>query len=205
PPRRRRAGSVHHASATVWAVDGAAFGFATVEQSGGGRAVGWGGELCVAGARQDARRCTKPLVRGPGTDRGRCRGIIEAEPLVEESAVRVAESLRGDIVRRELSTAPFLVAARGGTPSRLPVWFMRQAGRSLPEYRRVRGSVPMLTACFDPGMITEITLQPVRRHGVDAAILFSDIVVPLKAAGIGVDIKPGIGPVVDHPVRDRAG
>jgi len=119
--------------------------------------------------------------------------------------VRVAESLRGDIVRRELSTAPFLVAARGGTPSRLPVWFMRQAGRSLPEYRRVRGSVPMLTACFDPGMITEITLQPVRRHGVDAAILFSDIVVPLKAAGIGVDIKPGIGPVVDHPVRDRAG
>ncbi|WP_028849123.1 uroporphyrinogen decarboxylase [Thermocrispum municipale] len=111
--------------------------------------------------------------------------------------MRVAEP----VARRDLSTAPLLVAARGGRPSRLPVWFMRQAGRSLPEYRQVRGTVPMLQACFDPEMIAEVTLQPVRRHGVDAAILFSDIVVPLKAAGIGVDIKPGVGPVVDHPVR----
>ncbi|MFL6125591.1 uroporphyrinogen decarboxylase [Actinophytocola sp.] len=101
-------------------------------------------------------------------------------------------------------TAPFLAAAAGETPSRTPVWFMRQAGRSLPEYRELRASVPMLEACFDPEMVCEITLQPVRRHGVDAAILFSDIVVPLVAAGIGVDIVPGTGPVVAEPVRTAA-
>src|SRR5690606_3449327 len=106
--------------------------------------------------------------------------------------------------RRSLPDAPLLVAARGGVPSRVPVWFMRQAGRSLPEYRSVREGVPMLQACFDPGLLTEITMQPVRRHGVDAAILFSDIVVPLYAAGLGIDIVPGTGPVVAHPVRTAA-
>jgi uroporphyrinogen decarboxylase len=104
--------------------------------------------------------------------------------------------------RRALSAAPFLVAARGGQPSRLPVWFMRQAGRSLPEYRALREGVAMLDACFDPEMLAEITIQPVRRHGVDAAILFSDIVVPLKAAGLDIDIVPGTGPVVASPIRD---
>jgi uroporphyrinogen decarboxylase len=79
---------------------------------------------------------------------------------------------------------------------------MRQAGRSLPEYRRVRAGTPMLEACATPGMIVEITLQPVRRYAVDAAIFFSDIVVPLKAIGIDLDIKPGVGPVVATPVRD---
>jgi uroporphyrinogen decarboxylase len=98
-------------------------------------------------------------------------------------------------------TAPFLVAAAGGTPAHTPVWFMRQAGRSLPEYRALRADIPMLRACFDPEMVCEITLQPVRRHGVDAAILFSDIVVPLVAAGIDVDIVAGTGPVVAAPVR----
>jgi len=86
-----------------------------------------------------------------------------------------------------------------------PVWFMRQAGRSLPEYRKVREGVPMLTACATPDLVVEITMQPVRRYGVDAAILFSDIVVPLKAIGIDLDIKPGVGPVVGDPIRDRAG
>lgn len=103
--------------------------------------------------------------------------------------------------RRDLRAAPFLVAARGGTPSRSPVWLMRQAGRSLPEYRALRAGTPMLQACFDPALTCEITLQPVRRHGVDAAILFSDIVVPLRAAGVGVDLVPGTGPVVARPVR----
>jgi uroporphyrinogen decarboxylase len=103
--------------------------------------------------------------------------------------------------RRALSDAPFLVAARGGKPARTPVWFMRQAGRSLPEYRELREGVAMLDACFDPELLAEITLQPVRRHGVDAAILFSDIVVPLKAAGVEVDIVPGTGPVVGTPIR----
>jgi uroporphyrinogen decarboxylase len=77
---------------------------------------------------------------------------------------------------------------------------MRQAGRSLPEYRAVRAEVPMLEACRTPDLVCEITLQPVRRHGVDAAILFSDIVVPLAAAGVDLDIKPGVGPVVAKPV-----
>ena len=85
-----------------------------------------------------------------------------------------------------------------------PVWFMRQAGRSLPEYRQVRADLPMLESCRRPELVTEITLQPVRRHRVDAAILFSDIVVPLAAAGIDLDIVPGVGPVVADPVRDAA-
>jgi uroporphyrinogen decarboxylase len=106
--------------------------------------------------------------------------------------------------RRDLNAAPLLVAARGGTPSRVPVWFMRQAGRSLPEYRALRADTGMLQACLTPDLTCEITLQPVRRHGVDAAILFSDIVVPLYAAGIGVDIVPGTGPVVARPVRSLA-
>jgi uroporphyrinogen decarboxylase len=82
---------------------------------------------------------------------------------------------------------------------------MRQAGRSLPEYLKVRESVPMLTACATPDLIVEITLQPVRRYGVDAAIFFSDIVVPLKAIGVDLDIKPGVGPVVADPIRDARG
>lgn len=91
-----------------------------------------------------------------------------------------------------------------GRADRTPVWFMRQAGRSLPEYRTVRGDTTMLEACFDPEMVCEITLQPVRRHGVDAAIFFSDIVIPLAAAGVAIDIKPGVGPVVENPIRTEA-
>jgi uroporphyrinogen decarboxylase len=85
-----------------------------------------------------------------------------------------------------------------------PVWFMRQAGRSLPEYRRARAGIPMLEACRRPELVCEITLQPVRRHGVDAAILFSDIVVPLAAVGVDLDIVPGTGPVVGEPLRSAA-
>jgi uroporphyrinogen decarboxylase len=81
---------------------------------------------------------------------------------------------------------------------------MRQAGRSLPEYRALRATTATLTACQTPDLVTEITLQPVRRHGVDAAVLFSDIVVPLKAVGVDLDIVPGTGPVVAAPVRTAA-
>lgn len=98
----------------------------------------------------------------------------------------------------------FLRACLRRPVSRTPVWFMRQAGRSLPEYRAVREGVPMLTACATPDLIVEITMQPVRRYGVDAAIFFSDIVVPLKAIGIDLDIRPGVGPVVADPIRDAA-
>src|SRR4051794_29431424 len=105
---------------------------------------------------------------------------------------------------RALADSDFLRACRREPVSRTPVWFMRQAGRSLPEYRALREGVPMLTACATPDLIVEITMQPVRRYGVDAAILFSDIVVPLKAIGVDLDIKPGIGPVVAAPIRDAA-
>ncbi len=100
--------------------------------------------------------------------------------------------------------SPFMQACRREPVPYTPVWFMRQAGRSLPEYRRVREGIPMLDSCTRPELITEITLQPLRRYDVDAAILFSDIVVPLRAVGIDVDIKAGIGPVVETPVRTSA-
>ncbi len=103
--------------------------------------------------------------------------------------------------RRSHATMPLITAATGGRPTRRPVWFMRQAGRSLPEYRAIRADHGMLESCFDPAMVCEITMQPVRRHDVDAAILFSDIVVPLKAAGVDLDIVAGTGPVIAHPVR----
>src|SRR6187551_2282091 len=98
-------------------------------------------------------------------------------------------------------TSAFMRAVRGEPVPHTPVWFMRQAGRSLPEYRRLREGVGMLESCMDPDLVTEITLQPVRRYGVDAAIFFSDIVLPLKAVGVDLDIKPGVGPVVADPVR----
>lgn len=108
---------------------------------------------------------------------------------------------------RPVRPAPALLRALDGErPDRTPVWFMRQAGRSLPEYRalRRRADAPMLDICLRPEQAAEITLQPVRRHGVDAAILFSDIMVPLRLAGVGVRIEPGVGPVITPPVRDAA-
>jgi uroporphyrinogen decarboxylase len=98
----------------------------------------------------------------------------------------------------------FVRACRREPVPYTPVWFMRQAGRSLPEYRAARADIPMLEACRRPDLVAELTLQPVRRHGVDAAILFSDIVVPLAAAGIDLDIKPGVGPVIAQPVATDA-
>ncbi len=98
----------------------------------------------------------------------------------------------------------FLRAARGEPVPHTPVWFMRQAGRSLPEYRKLREGVAMLESCMRPELVVEITLQPVRRYGVDAAIFFSDIVLPMKAVGVDLDIVPGVGPVVASPVETMA-
>lgn len=95
-------------------------------------------------------------------------------------------------------------AYRGERPEKTPVWFMRQAGRSLPEYRELRVGTDMLETCLNPEMASEITLQPVRRHGVDAGIFFSDIVIPVKLAGVEVRIVAGRGPVLEHPVRTAA-
>lgn len=98
-------------------------------------------------------------------------------------------------------TPPLLQALAGQRPATKPVWFMRQAGRSLPEYREVRRGTGMIESCLMPDLAAEITLQPVRRHKVDAAIFFSDIMVPLTLAGVDVDIVAGVGPVVAEPVR----
>lgn len=95
----------------------------------------------------------------------------------------------------------FLRAARNEPVERVPVWFMRQAGRSLPEYRALRERHSILEICDTPDLAVEVTMQPVRRLGVDAAILFSDIVVPLRAMGVDLDITPGKGPVIASPVR----
>ena len=104
-----------------------------------------------------------------------------------------------------LVDSPFLAACRGERPSRTPVWYMRQAGRSLPEYRALREGVGMLESCMTPDLTVEITLQPVRRYGVDAAIFFSDIVLPLKAVGVDLDIVAGVGPVVAASIHDFFG
>jgi uroporphyrinogen decarboxylase len=99
---------------------------------------------------------------------------------------------------------PLIAAAAGRRPSRTPVWFMRQAGRSLPEYRAIRGDGSILDAIARPELAAEITLQPVRRYGVDGAVLFSDIVVPPHAVGFGIDVRPGTGPVAEQPLRAAA-
>lgn len=106
--------------------------------------------------------------------------------------------------RRELPESPYLAAVTGRKAHRVPVWFMRQAGRSLPEYRALRERISMLEACLEPEVVCEITLQPIRRHDVDAAILFSDIVVPLRAASVELDIVADVGPVIAHPIRTAA-
>jgi uroporphyrinogen decarboxylase len=98
----------------------------------------------------------------------------------------------------------FLRACRSEATERQPVWFMRQAGRALPEYRAARGPGSFFDAVGRPELAAELTLQPVRRYGVDAAILFSDIVVPVAAIGFGVEMKPGTGPVVAEPFRSAA-
>ena len=105
------------------------------------------------------------------------------------------------LVTGRTATSPLVRACRGERPDVPPVWFMRQAGRSLPEYRAARDGVEMLDACLTPELAAELTLQPVRRHGVDAAVFFSDIVVPVALAGVDVRIVPGRGPVLGSPVR----
>ena len=118
---------------------------------------------------------------------------------------RIAALAPGHPLRRaEIADSPLLRALRGLDVPRTPVWFMRQAGRSLPEYRRAREGTSMLGACLLPELAAQITVQPVHRHGVDAGIFFSDIVVPMKLAGVAVDIVAGRGPVLEHPARTAA-
>ena len=120
---------------------------------------------------------------------------------VVDSVVVVTLSGDGSV---NLADSPFLRACRQEPASHVPVWFMRQAGRSLPEYKAVRGEGTILAAIQDPERAAEITLQPVRRYGVDAAILFSDIVTPVFAVGFGIDITPGVGPTCEQPFATSA-
>ncbi|HXR11645.1 MAG TPA: uroporphyrinogen decarboxylase family protein, partial [Gaiellaceae bacterium] len=100
---------------------------------------------------------------------------------------------------------PLLVrVARREPVERTPVWFMRQAGRSLPEYRALRERHSFFELAGTPELCAEVTLQPVRRHGVDAAVLFADIVTPVLGMGIAVDLVEGVGPVVEHPISTLA-
>src|SRR5258708_4968889 len=129
---------------------------------------------CHDGVSEEMR----PPTSGPA-----CEMIIAVSPKLEESV--------------------FLSACRRQAVPYTPVWFMRQAGRSLPEYQAARRRTSMVEACTKPDLVTELTLQPLRRYPVDAAILFSDIVVPLRAAGVGIDIRPGVGPVVEQPICEE--
>ena len=118
--------------------------------------------------------------------------------------LRLGALAAGPVPSLAMPAPPFLAACRGEPHERVPVWFMRQAGRSLPEYRAVRGDWSILDAIRQPELAAEITLQPVRRYGVDAAILYSDIVVPAAAIGFGVDVAPGTGPIVAEPFAGKA-
>jgi uroporphyrinogen decarboxylase len=126
-----------------------------------------------------------------------------AEVTPADPAAVVTELPTGHPLTNATASSALVASAQGRPAPFTPVWFMRQAGRSLPEYRRVREGVAMLAACNDPDLVTEITLQPVRRYGVDAAIFYSDIVVPVKAVGVDLDIVPGTGPVVAEPFADE--
>ena len=101
--------------------------------------------------------------------------------------------------------APLLVrAARREPVERTPVWFMRQAGRSLPEYRELRKQHGLFDIARQPELCAEVTLQPVRRHGVDAAVMFADIMLPVLGMGVEVELVENVGPVVAAPVRSLA-
>ena len=95
----------------------------------------------------------------------------------------------------------FLRALKGETVSRPPVWMMRQAGRYLPEFMALREKYDFFTRCQTPELASEITVQPIRRYGMDAAILFSDILVIPQAMDIEVQMKPNFGPFLPHPIR----
>ena len=103
--------------------------------------------------------------------------------------------------RTSVAGSRLLAAYRGEPTDAVPVWFMRQAGRALPEYRAVRAHAGLLEITHRPELAAEVTIQPVRRYGVDAAILFSDIVSPLQAIGVELEIRPGVGPVLASPIR----
>jgi len=163
--------------------------------------------LCQAAAPRDLR---PPL--GAGANARPDAGIVQFVSSAQNIEQDTRHDSRPDAKAESngpgntppTADSPFLRACRREAVPHTPVWFMRQAGRALPEYHKVRAGVPMLESCFMPEIVAEITMQPVRRYGVDAAVYFSDIVVPLKAIGLDLEIKPGVGPVIAEPVRSVA-
>ncbi|MEA2650447.1 MAG: uroporphyrinogen decarboxylase [Chloroflexota bacterium] len=100
--------------------------------------------------------------------------------------------------------ARFCAALSHQQPDRTPVWFMRQAGRCLADYRKLRERYPIMTLAKTPELCAEVTLMPVDAFGVDAAVLFADIMIPLEPMGVSLEIKPEIGPIINDPIRSRA-
>src|SRR3954451_16022212 len=153
-------------------------------------------------------RCGPRRVRLPTLEfmRGSCQAHLTARPPGSQSDGRRSRPSNASVGCPAMSSTgvSFLDAAAGRRGAHTPVWFMRQAGRSLPEYRALRGEGSILDAIKRPDLAAEITLQPVRRYGVDAAVLFSDIVVPSHAVGFGIDVAPGTGPVCDAPLRQAS-
>lgn len=98
----------------------------------------------------------------------------------------------------------FMRAARHQPVERTPIWFMRQAGRVLPEYRAIRERYSLIQICRQPELCAEVTLQPIRRFGVDAAVMFADIMLPLIGIGIELELVDNIGPVISHPIQTAA-
>ncbi len=140
----------------------------------------------------------------PGPGLATTPAIASTTPPGELSVLPAEHPLQRSAAEGGVADASLLGELRGVRSATPSVWFMRQAGRSLPEYRSLREGTTMLDSCVLPEMAAEITVQPVRRHQVDAGIFFSDIVVPARQAGLGVEIRPGVGPVFDHPIRTEA-
>ena len=144
-------------------------------------------------------------IRRPGRSlTGPRRPPHTTRPVVQQigAALGGATATRG--YAREVAR-PLLARACAREPvERTPVWFMRQAGRSLPEYREIRKRYGLFEICRRPELCAEVTLQPVRAHGVDAAVMFADIMLPVLGMGIDVELVEGVGPVVADPVRTRA-
>ncbi|HEX2884256.1 MAG TPA: uroporphyrinogen decarboxylase family protein, partial [Candidatus Limnocylindria bacterium] len=99
--------------------------------------------------------------------------------------------------------ARLLAALRHQQPDRTPVWFMRQAGRALADYRKLRERYPILTLAKTPELCAEVTIMPVEAYGVDAAVLFADIMLPLEPMGVSLEIQPDVGPIIHDPIRTR--
>lgn len=152
----------------------------------------------------DRSRHLSDTGNAPGPGLATAPAIASTTPPGTPSALPAEHPLQRSAAEGGVADASLLGELRGVRSATPSVWFMRQAGRSLPEYRSLREGTTMLDSCVRPEMAAEITVQPVRRHQVDAGIFFSDIVVPARQAGLGVEIKPGVGPVFDHPIRTEA-